>query len=159
MEKIVIITGASKGLGFGLAKEYHNNGYRVISIARSKVEKLYSFEQYQCDLSKTENIEDIIIEVFSHLDKNNTLNLTLINNAGNLGAVNTLENISKSAGTLYSIKKSSVAYMEYVRSNRLIKKAESGVINMRPTSKPNFCNWTQITLSWRILTLTLALNR
>ncbi len=96
MEKIVIITGASKGLGSGLAKEYHNNGYRVISIARSKVEKLYSLEQYQCDLSKTESIEDIITEVFSHLDKNNTSNLTLINNAGNLGAVNTLENIEPS---------------------------------------------------------------
>ena len=47
MEKIVIITGASKGLGFGLAKEYHNNGYRVISIARSKIEKLYSFSFFQ----------------------------------------------------------------------------------------------------------------
>lgn len=96
MEKIVIITGGSKGLGFGLAKEYHSNGYRVISIARSKVEKLYSLEQYQCDLSLTESIEDTINEVFSHFDKNNTSNLTLINNAGNLGTVNTLENIESS---------------------------------------------------------------
>jgi benzil reductase ((S)-benzoin forming) len=96
MEKIVIITGGSRGLGYGLSEEYHKNGYRVISIARSKVEKLYSLEQYQCDLSKTENIEDIITEVFSHLDKTNTSNLTLVNNAGNLGAVNTLENIDPS---------------------------------------------------------------
>ena len=93
MEKIVIITGGTKGLGLGLANEYHKNGYRVISIARSKKEKLYTEEQYQCDLSKVETIEATIIEIFSHLDKNNTKIITLINNAGDLGTVNTVENL------------------------------------------------------------------
>lgn len=96
MGKIVIITGGSKGLGFGLANTYHKNGYQVISISRSKIEKLYSVEQYQCDLSKNSAIEDVIKEIFSHLDKDNTTHLTLINNAGNLGTVNTLDNISPS---------------------------------------------------------------
>jgi len=94
MEKIVIITGGTKGLGLGLANEYHKNGYRVISIARSKKEKLYTEEQYQCDLSKVETIEATIKEIFSHLDKNNTKILTLINNAGDLGTVNTVENLT-----------------------------------------------------------------
>lgn len=94
MEKILIITGGSKGLGLGLAKEYHKNGYRVISISRSKAEKLYFEEQYQCDLSKSETIESVLAEIFSHLDKNNTQQLTLINNAGDLGTVNTLENLT-----------------------------------------------------------------
>ena len=93
MEKILIITGGSKGLGLGLAKEYHKNGYRVISISRSKAEKLYFEEQYQCDLSKNEIIESVVKEIFLHLDKNNTQQLTLINNAGDLGTVNTLENL------------------------------------------------------------------
>lgn len=94
MEKIVIITGGTKGLGLGLANEYHKNGYRVISIARSKKKKLYFEEQYQCDLSKVEMIETTIKEIFSHLDKNNTKILTLINNAGDLGTVNTIENLN-----------------------------------------------------------------
>lgn len=94
MEKIVIITGGTKGLGLGLANEYHKNGYRVISIARSKKEKLYSEEQYQCDLSKIETIEDTINEIFSHLDENNTKIITLINNAGDIGIVNTIENLT-----------------------------------------------------------------
>lgn len=96
MEKIVIITGSSKGLGAGLANEYHKNGYRVISISRSKIEKLYTVEQYQCDLSKTDTIENVIKEIFSHLDKDNTTHLTLINNAGDLGTINTLENLPSS---------------------------------------------------------------
>jgi len=94
MGKIVIITGGSRGLGFGLAKTYHKKGYQVISISRSNIAKLYIAEQYQCDLSKTDTIEHIMIELFSHLDKNNTTNLTLINNAGDLGTVNTLDAIS-----------------------------------------------------------------
>jgi len=94
MEKIVIITGGTKGLGLGLANEYHKNGYRVISIARSKKEKLYSEEQYKCDLSNINNIEVTINEIFSHIDRNNTKILTLINNAGDLGTVNTIENLS-----------------------------------------------------------------
>ncbi len=96
MTKIIIITGGNKGLGFGLAKEYHKQGYKVISISRSKIDKLYIAEQYQCDLSKTDTIEPVITEIFSHLDKTNTTNLTLINNAGDLGNVNSLDNISPS---------------------------------------------------------------
>ena len=93
MEKIVIITGASRGLGLGFAKEYHKNGYRVISISRTKIKKLYTVEQYQCDLSIISEIEKTITEIFTHLDNVNATQLTLINNAGNLGTVNTLENI------------------------------------------------------------------
>lgn len=93
MEKIVIITGGSKGLGHGIAEEYHKNGYRVISIARTKLKKEYAVEQYQCDLSDVSQIGKTIKEIFSHLNSENTSILTLFNNAGNLGTVNTLENI------------------------------------------------------------------
>ena len=96
MKKTLIITGGSKGLGLGLANEYHKNGYRVISISRSKLKKLYTVEQYKCDLSKTDTIENVLKEIFSHLDKKNTTHLTLINNAGDLGTVNTLDNLSPS---------------------------------------------------------------
>ncbi|MBL4938773.1 MAG: SDR family NAD(P)-dependent oxidoreductase [Lutibacter sp.] len=93
MSKTVIITGGNKGLGLGLSHEYHKRGYRVISIARTKIEKLYTIEQYQCDLSKPETIENSCLEIFKHLDKNNSSDLTLINNAGTLGEINTLENL------------------------------------------------------------------
>jgi benzil reductase ((S)-benzoin forming) len=93
MENILIITGGSKGLGLGLAKEYHKNGYRIISISRSKIKKFYAFEQYQCDVSDVKKIKETMIKVFSHLDKSQTKNITLINNAGTLGTVNTLEHI------------------------------------------------------------------
>lgn len=96
MENILIITGGSKGIGLGLAKEYHKNGYRIISISRSKIEKLYSVEQYQCDVTNVEKVEETLVEIFSQLDDTQTKSITLINNAGNLGTVNTLDNIEPS---------------------------------------------------------------
>ncbi len=118
MEKVVIITGGSKGLGRGLANEYHNNGFRVISISRSKIDKLYAFEQYQCDLSKSETIEAVLVEIFSHLDKNNTIHLTLINNAGDLGVVNTLE-LLRPEEISYTIKVNLIAPL--ILSSQFIK--------------------------------------
>ncbi|MHB1146922.1 MAG: SDR family NAD(P)-dependent oxidoreductase [Lutibacter sp.] len=118
MEKILIITGGSKGLGLGLAKEYHKNGYRVISISRSKAEKLYFEEQYQCDLSKSGTIESTLVEIFSHLDKNNTKQLTLINNAGDLGTVNTIENLTSSE-IAYTIQVNLIAPL--ILSSQFIK--------------------------------------
>lgn len=94
MEKIVIITGGSKGIGHGIAEVYHKNGYRVISISRTTLKKEYAVEQYPCDLTDLQQLEKTITEIFSHLDKANTSILTLFNNAGSLGTVNTLENIS-----------------------------------------------------------------
>jgi len=96
MEKILIITGGSKGLGLGLAKVYHKNGYRIISISRSKIEKLYSVEQYQCDITDIKKLEETLTEIFSHLDPSLTKKITLINNAGNLSTVNTIEHIEPS---------------------------------------------------------------
>ena len=93
MEKIAIITGGSKGIGNGLVKEYHKNGYRVISISRTLLDKFYAAEQYQCDLSKIDTIEPMLKEMFSHLDPKTTKRILLINNAGDLGVVNTIDNI------------------------------------------------------------------
>ena len=94
MKKIVTITGGSKGLGLGLANEYLKNEYRVISISRSFNKILVDVEQYQCDLSKSNTIENKLTEIFSQLNQHNISNLTLINNAGYLGTINTIENLT-----------------------------------------------------------------
>lgn len=118
MEKILIITGGSKGLGLGIAKVYHKKGYRIISISRSKIEKLYEVEQYQCDLSDASTIEGVLSEIFSQLDAEHTKSITLVNNAGNLGEVNTLENIAPSDIT-YTLSVNLIAPL--VLSSQFIK--------------------------------------
>lgn len=93
MDKIAIITGGNKGIGLALSKEYHRNGYQVISIARNTINKLYSVEQYQCDLSVLEEIEPTFKAIFEHLDLTKTKKIILINNAADLGIVTTVDNL------------------------------------------------------------------
>ncbi|MBP8793428.1 MAG: SDR family NAD(P)-dependent oxidoreductase [Lutibacter sp.] len=94
MNKIAIITGGSRGIGHGLAEVYHQNGYQVISISRTIIEKEYAIEQYACDLSDIQQIEKTITEIFSHLDKKTTTALTLFNNAGTISNINTIDKLS-----------------------------------------------------------------
>ncbi len=93
MPKTLIITGGSKGLGLSIAKRFHKKGFRVISIARSKVNKLYEIEQYQCDLSISADLKATFLTIFKSINEQETGSIVMINNAGMLGEVDTLGNV------------------------------------------------------------------
>ncbi|MCK8143418.1 SDR family NAD(P)-dependent oxidoreductase [Flavobacterium sp. I-SCBP12n] len=81
MNKTILITGASKGIGFSLAKKFLENGFKVIGTSRSgKIEGIIneSFETLQLDLSDFKNIEILKKEIN---DKGRKIDI-LINNAG-----------------------------------------------------------------------------
>ncbi|WP_454633410.1 SDR family NAD(P)-dependent oxidoreductase [Bradyrhizobium cenepequi] len=77
--KVVIITGASRGIGAELLKAYRENGYRVVATARSigKSDDP-SILMIEGDIAQPETAERIFslaIERFGRID-------TLVNNAG-----------------------------------------------------------------------------
>lgn len=89
--KTAIITGASSGIGAGIAKELAKEGANVVLAARTK-EKLAKIEQeikeensgkvlsIQTDVSKRQEIEQLVKkaeETFNHID-------ILVNNAGQM---------------------------------------------------------------------------
>lgn len=81
MNKTILITGASKGIGFALAQQFLNNGHHVIGTSRTgKIEDLSdpNFTALKLDLSKEQTILDFdkILE-----DKGIEIDF-LINNAG-----------------------------------------------------------------------------
>jgi len=94
MPKTLIITGGSRGLGLGIAKRFHNKGFRVFSIARSKAKKCYEIEQIQCDISDTNALKGAFDTIFTSINEQTTESIVLINNAGMLGDVDTVGNIS-----------------------------------------------------------------
>jgi NAD(P)-dependent dehydrogenase (short-subunit alcohol dehydrogenase family) len=78
-EKVVIITGASQGIGAGLTKAYRGIGYAVIATARSIAPSedpgIVTVEGDIADPDTAQRIVDEAVERFGRID-------TLINNAG-----------------------------------------------------------------------------
>lgn len=84
----VLITGATGGLGYELAKLYANDGYNLILIARNK-EKLIKvkkqLEMYNINvdiLSVDLSVDNSCEKVFAFVDEKNLTVDILINNAG-----------------------------------------------------------------------------
>ncbi|GAK09347.1 (S)-benzoin forming benzil reductase [Geomicrobium sp. JCM 19038] len=91
--KHVIITGASKGLGFALAKQYVEEGAVVHTLSRSEV-SLEDVNAHQVDISQLDQLEHVMTTIFDQLQGNVT-ELLLINNAGvvePVGRVGSLQN-------------------------------------------------------------------
>ena len=81
MNKTILITGASKGIGFALANKFLENGFNVIGTSTSgKISgiKNEKFKVLQLNLSNLKNIELLKKEI----EKNETKIEILINNAG-----------------------------------------------------------------------------
>ena len=87
--KILIITGGSKGIGKAIAEKYTSENYSVFSIARS-ISENNNFTQIKADLSNVTDALKAINTIFKQIDTATVKNITLINNAGTLGEINSV---------------------------------------------------------------------
>lgn len=76
--KVAVVTGASRGLGAAIAKEYKKRGAEVINLSRTIVS---DFETIKVDLSDFQEIEAAILQIQLRVQKIDIL----VNNAGTLG--------------------------------------------------------------------------
>lgn len=77
-DAVILITGASQGIGFALAQQFQSIGYRVVGVARNPPKRKVSFDAQIMDVTKIVNIEETITYIqkkYGRLD-------VLINNAG-----------------------------------------------------------------------------
>ncbi len=78
VERVVIITGASSGIGYETCNLFFRNGWKVIGIGRRKMTTPECMSAYySVDLSKSEEIEDLISTVCSSYQRLDVL----VNNA------------------------------------------------------------------------------
>lgn len=88
MKKVVLVTGASRGIGAGIARKFAENGYNVIInynnsekeafTITKELEKITEVMPIKCDISKEQevvNMVNLAIKRFGRID-------VLINNAG-----------------------------------------------------------------------------
>ncbi|NYF25229.1 SDR family NAD(P)-dependent oxidoreductase [Sporosarcina sp. JAI121] len=89
---LYIITGASKGIGFELAKQLSGDGHSVIGIART-ASKLDGVKFIEADLSETSKLESLINEVIAAAPQEAT-SFTLVNNAGTVNPIGLIGTVS-----------------------------------------------------------------
>ncbi|WP_245698307.1 SDR family NAD(P)-dependent oxidoreductase [Sporosarcina ureilytica] len=92
--EIVIVTGASKGIGLSVLKQLQEKGKKVIGLARTMPAKARHF--VTVDLAETEKLEGVLTAIIrEHIVE--ATSFTLINNAGTvepiglIGTVNSAE--------------------------------------------------------------------
>lgn len=100
--KLAVITGASKGLGKSIAKEFLREKIDVIGISRTDNEELHELANehevkyifLSADLTIMDSLHDIISELKSHLRAQPIKTLYVINNAAMVHPIERAENVT-----------------------------------------------------------------
>lgn len=76
-KKVAIVTGANRGIGYGIARKLFDEGYRVVALNRTLINEEW-IEEIKCDIKNRTDISkamDYIANKYSYID-------ILVNNAG-----------------------------------------------------------------------------
>ena len=77
-QSVILVTGASQGIGFAVAEGFAKAGYRVVGVARNLPKNKVNFDAQVMDVTQPQSIENTVTYIkktYQHLD-------VLINNAG-----------------------------------------------------------------------------
>jgi short-subunit dehydrogenase len=73
MDKIFLISGASSGIGLITANYLADKGFKVIGISRSIPKTKIKFKHYSCDITKEDQVSDLISKITLEYGKIDTL--------------------------------------------------------------------------------------
>jgi NAD(P)-dependent dehydrogenase (short-subunit alcohol dehydrogenase family) len=124
-KKTVVITGASKGIGWAASQQLAHSGYHVIGIARTKPQETFPGEFFSCDLSIEEETAHLIKMLINHRPID-----ALVNNVG-AGGPQPLGSIDlASLRTLYDINVRTAVQMTQGLVNQMKERRWGRIINL-----------------------------
>lgn len=124
MKKVVIITGASSGIGLAAAQLFAEKGYTVYGIARNQY-KSEKFKCYSCDVNNADGMKSIINEV---AEKEGRIDV-FVNNAGFGMGGELVETQVKDIQNLFSTNLTAVAVNTAIVGQIMKKQGYGKIIN------------------------------
>jgi short-subunit dehydrogenase len=136
-DPVIIITGASSGIGEATAKLFASNGYRVVLAAR-RIEQLNDLAQairlkggralvVLTDITKNDQIENLVSQTLDHFGQIDIL----LNNAG-LGRLEWLEKLDPIFDIEYQVKVNLIGMIQMTRAVLpfMIERKQGHIINI-----------------------------
>lgn len=141
MENIVLITGASEGIGKALAHTYAKQGYSLILIARNTA-KLTQLQQtlqsqyqahaqiFSLDLAKPESV-DVIMGAF----KSELKNIEILVNCAGLGYANKLTDMKiEEVSAMLEVNMAALTKLTYRILPYMVEKKRGKILNVASTA-------------------------
>lgn len=86
MSKVAVVTGGTRGIGFGIVSKLYSEGFRVVALSRNSTEQIEELNKDSAgkvgfkslDISNLDNIKSVVKEIkdeYGRID-------VLVNNAG-----------------------------------------------------------------------------
>jgi len=137
MTKVILITGASSGIGYETALKLAEAGYRVFGTSRRQIQSAHeNITMLQLDLARIDSIDSFV----SQLNMKTKIVDVLINNAG-LGTISSIEKLSSydidkiiatnCVGPIYLIQKI-IPLMRHQLNGKIINISSLGSIHGLP---------------------------
>lgn len=142
MQKNILITGCSSGLGLALTNYYLEKGFKVFGISRTKpnIENL-NFFHINFDLSQVDKIKENLTNILKEINEFETVFL----NAGMLGEIKVLKDLSiEELNEVYSLNVYANKELLDILMNIKVKNI---IIISSGASKNGYKGWASYSLS------------
>ncbi len=106
--KKIIVSGCSSGIGYFLAENIIQSGYKVIGLARNEPKEKYSFDFEKCDIRNLDSVKSFFSKIKKDKDIYGLLNVAGVASMNLLASTpeKTINNIINTnlIGTIYCVK-------------------------------------------------------
>ena len=126
-DKVVVITGASQGIGAGLVQGFHERGYRVVANSRSIKQiderQILNVAGDIADPAVAERVVNQAIERFGRID-------TLINNAGIFISKPFIDYTAEDFASVLSVNVAGFFHISQHAAKQMLKQGSGHIVNV-----------------------------